>query len=125
MTYILNLNLKNSSKIVYSLSKFYGLGASLVFVMLNDLNIGLDCRVRDLNQENIIRIVKWIDKNKIMIESNLKQKIITDISRQKSLKTYKGLRHIYGLPVRGQRTKTNASFVIRNVNPNVNKIKSL
>lgn len=125
MVYILNLNFKGSSKIVCSLAKFYGLGNNLVSIMLNDLNVGFDCRIKDLSQENVIKIIKWIEKNKIMIENNLKQKIVFDITRQKSLKTYRGLRHIYGLPVRGQRTKTNASFLTKNTNLNANKIKGL
>lgn len=122
MVYILNLNLKSSSKTLCSLTKFYGLGNNLVYIMLNDLNIGFDSRIKDLNQEDIIRIIKWVEKNKVIIENNLKQKVVFDIAKQKSLKTYRGLRHIYGLPVRGQRTKTNAT---KNTNLNANKIKGL
>jgi len=109
MVYILNVNFKNSSKVLHSLTRFYGFGFHLASIMLNDLNIGHDCRVKDLNQNTIIRIIKWVEKNKIMIESGLKQKISLDISKLKYIKTYRGLRHVYGLPVRGQRTKTNAS----------------
>jgi small subunit ribosomal protein S13 len=122
MVYILNLNLKNSSKTLYSLTKFYGLGNNLVYIMLNDLNIGFDSRIKDLNQEDIIRVIKWVEKNKVIIENNLKQKVFFDVAKQKSIKTYRGLRHIYGLPVRGQRTKTNAT---KNSNLNANKIKGL
>ena len=93
--------------------------------MLNDLNIGLNCRIKDLSQTNIIKIIKWVEKNKIVIESALKQKIISDINKLKYIKTYRGLRHIYGLPVRGQRTKTNASSVKRKTSLNVNKIKNI
>ena len=122
MVYILNLNLKSSSKTLYSLTKFYGLGNNLVHIMLNDLNIGFDSRIKDLNQEDIIRVIKWVEKNKVIIENNLKQKVFFDVAKQKSLKTYRGLRHVYGLPVRGQRTKTNAT---KNSNLNANKIKGL
>lgn len=125
MVYILNLNLKSSSKILSSLAKFSGLGNNLVCVMLNDLNIGLDSRIKDLNQEDIIRIIKWIEKNKVIIENNLKQKVVFDIAKQKSLKTYRGLRHVYGLPVRGQRTKTNASSTTKKIDINANKIRGL
>jgi small subunit ribosomal protein S13 len=92
--------------------------------MLNDLNIGHNCRIKDLNQSNIIKIIKWVEKNKIVIESALSQKVTFDINKLKSNKTYRGLRHIYGLPVRGQRTKTNASSIKRKTNLNVNKIKN-
>jgi small subunit ribosomal protein S13 len=125
MVYILNVNLKNSAKVLHSLTKLYGFGFHLANLMLNDLNIGHDCRIKDLNQSTIIKIIKWVEKNKIMIESALKQKIILDINKLKYIKTYRGLRHIYGLPVRGQRTKTNASSVKRKNSLNVNKIKSI
>ena len=125
MVYILNVNLKNSAKVLHSLTKLYGFGFHLANLMLNDLNIGHDCRIKDLNQSTIIKIIKWVEKNKIMIESALKQKIILDINKLKYIKTYRGLRHIYGLPVRGQRTKTNASSVKRKNSLNVNKIKNI
>lgn len=124
MVYIFNVNFKGSSKVLYSLVKLYGFGIYLTLVMLNDLNIGHNCRIKDLNQNTVIRIIKWVEKNRIMIESVLKQKVTSDINRLKHIKTYRGLRHVYGLPVRGQRTKTNASSIKRKTNLNVNKIKN-
>jgi small subunit ribosomal protein S13 len=124
MVYILNVNLKNSSRVSHALAKLYGFGFYLTCLMLNDLNIGHNCRIKDLNQSNIIKIIKWVEKNKIVIESALSQKVTFDINKLKSNKTYRGLRHIYGLPVRGQRTKTNASSIKRKTNLNVNKIKN-
>lgn len=123
MVYILGTNLKNNSKAIYSIQKLYGLGSYMTGLMLNDLNIGKDCRVKDLSQNTLIKILKWIEKNKILVENALKQKITLDISKLKSIKVYRGLRHAYGLPVRGQRTKTNASS-IRKKNKNVNKTKN-
>ena len=123
MVYILNVNLKSSSKVLHSISKLYGFGIHLSNLMLNDLNIGYNCRIKDLNHTTVIKIIKWVEKNKIVIESSLKQKITLDINKLKHIKTYRGLRHIYNLPVRGQRTKTNASSVKRKTILNVNKIK--
>lgn len=123
MVYILNVNLKGCYKVSYSLAKLYGFGITLSHLMLNDLNIGHNCRIKDLNQSMVIKIIKWVEKNKILIESTLRQKITFDINKLKNIKTYRGLRHIYGLPVRGQRTKTNASSIKRKINPNVSKIK--
>jgi small subunit ribosomal protein S13 len=123
MVYILNVNLKGSSKVLHSISKLYGFGIHLSNLMLNDLNIGYNCRIKDLNHTTVIKIIKWVEKNKIVIESSLKQKITLDINKLKYIKTYRGLRHIYNLPVRGQRTKTNASSVKRKTILNVNKIK--
>ena len=123
MVYILNVNLKGSSKVLHSISRLYGFGIHLSNLMLNDLNIGYNCRIKDLNHTTVIKIIKWVEKNKIVIESSLKQKITLDINKLKHIKTYRGLRHIYNLPVRGQRTKTNASSVKRKTSLNVNKIK--
>ena len=123
MVYILNVNLKGSSKVLHSISKLYGFGIHLSNLMLNDLNIGYNCRIKYLNHTTVIKIIKWVEKNKIVIESSLKQKITLDINKLKYIKTYRGLRHIYNLPVRGQRTKTNASSVKRKTILNVNKIK--
>jgi small subunit ribosomal protein S13 len=125
MVYIFNVNLKGSSKVLYSLVKLYGFGIHLSLVILNDLNIGHNCRIKDLNQNTVIKIIKWVEKNRIVIESVLKQKVTSDINKLKHIKTYRGLRHVYGLPVRGQRTKTNASSVKRKTNLNVNKIKDI
>lgn len=125
MVFILNVNLKNSSKVLYSLIKLHGFGFQLARLMLNDLNIGYNCRIKDLNQNNIIKIIKWVENNKIMIESTLKQKTILDINKLVSIKIYRGLRHVYGLPVRGQRTRTNASSVRKKTKVNVTKIKNI
>ena len=123
MVYILGVNLNDNSKVIPNLAKIYGVGNNTVYVMLNELNIGLDCRVKDLTQNLLVKILKWVDKNKILVESSLRQKISGDINRLKSIKVYRGLRHAYNLPVRGQRTKTNASSAKRKIGKNVNKLK--
>jgi len=120
----MGVNLNDNSKVIPNLTKIYGVGHSVVCIMLNELNIGLNCRVKDLTQNLLVKILKWIDKNKVLVESSLKQKISNDINRLKSIKVYRGLRHAYNLPVRGQRTKTNASSVKRKIGKNVNKLKN-
>ena len=109
--YVLGVNLNDNSRIIFNLAKIYGVGNNMVSIMLNELGIGLNCRVKDLTQNLLIKILKWIDKNKVLVESSLRQKISFDINKLKSIKIYRGLRHAYNLPVRGQRTKTNASSV--------------
>lgn len=123
MVYILNTNLKNNSKAIYSIANLFGLGNFSVKIMLNELNIGRNCRVSDLTQNLLVKILKWIEKNEILVENSLKQRINSNITKLKLIKTYKGLRHIYGLPVRGQRTKTNASSVRRKYK-NASKVKN-
>nr|YP_009476750.1 ribosomal protein S13 [Cryptomonas curvata]AVM81243.1 ribosomal protein S13 [Cryptomonas curvata] len=124
MVYVLGVNLKNNSKALYSIPKIYGIGCFLTKIMFNHLNLGLDLRTKDLTQNVLVKILKWVDKNKILVESSLKQKIISDITKLKSIKTYRGLRHAYNLPVRGQRTKTNASSSRRKSNRNAIKTKN-
>ena len=123
MVYILGTNLKNNSKALYSIQKLYGLGNHITHLMLNDLNIGCDVRLKDLSQNILVNILKWIEKNNVLVENSLKQKVLSDINKLKSIKVYRGLRHAYGLPVRGQRTKTNSSSA-RKKYLNVNKIKN-
>ena len=77
-----------------------------------------------MTQNILVKILKWVDKNKILVESSLKQKIVANINKLKSIKIYRGLRHAFNLPVRGQRTKTNASSVKRKIGKNVNKLKN-
>nr|YP_010835023.1 ribosomal protein S13 [Cryptomonas gyropyrenoidosa]WFQ82698.1 ribosomal protein S13 [Cryptomonas gyropyrenoidosa] len=108
MTHLLGKDFNKNSIILHSLSKVFGLGKSLSKIMLNDLNIGNYCRFKDLNQNTFLKIVKWIEHNKILLDDVLKHKKLSDIDKLKSIKVYRGLRHIYRLPVRGQRTKTNA-----------------
>jgi len=124
MVYILGVNLNNNSKAKYAIQRIYGIGYFIALIMFNDLNLGHSLRIRDLTQNILVKILKWVDKNKLLVESSLKQKIALDINKLKSIKLYRGLRHAYNLPVRGQRTKTNASSVRKKFNKNVNKTKT-
>jgi len=121
MVYILGVNLTENSKAIYSITKIYGVGNSLAKIIFNELNIGINLRTKSLSQNTFVRILKWLDKNKVLVENSLKQKIYNDINKLKSIKVYRGLRHAYNLPVRGQRTKTNASSVKKRIKKNVNK----
>lgn len=124
MVYILGVNLNNNSKAKYAIQRIYGIGYFIALIIFNDLNLGHNLRIRDLTQNILVKILKWVDKNKLLVESSLKQKIALDINKLKSIKLYRGLRHAYNLPVRGQRTKTNASSVRKKFNKNVNKTKT-
>lgn len=108
MTNLLGKDLNKNSIVLHSVSKVFGLGLHSSKIMLNDLNIGNNCRIKELNQNVFFKIVKWIEYNKILLDDALKYKTLSDIDKLKSIKVYRGLRHIYKLPVRGQRTRTNA-----------------
>ena len=108
MVHILGVDLKNNTKVILGISKLNGLGLFTAKLMFNELNISFDFRIKNMTQSIYIKILKWLETNKLIVENNLKQRIVLDIERLKSIKTYRGMRHIYALPARGQRTKTNA-----------------
>lgn len=116
MAFVLGKSLKKDCTFVFSLKNIYGIGFETSRILLNDLNIGFNIRVKDLKQENFIKILKWFEKNKIPIENDLRQFIALNINNLKLMKTYKGLRHFYNLPVRGQRTKTNCKSTKKKAN---------
>jgi len=69
---LLNVNLKSNSNVISSIGKIYGIGYHIVKLMLNDLGISNNSRIKDLTQNIVIKILKWIDFNKILIDNNIK-----------------------------------------------------
>lgn len=106
MARIAGVNIPDNKRIEAGLTLVYGIGRSLSFKILKDLNISVDTRVKDLNEVDLNKLREYIAK--IPVEGDLKRKIQLDIKRLQEIGTYRGLRHRKRLPVRGQRTKTNA-----------------
>lgn len=106
MARIAGINIPDQKRIEAGLTLIYGIGRSLSFRILKDLNINRDTRVKDLNEVDLSKLREYIAK--IPVEGDLKRKIQLDIKRLQEIGTYRGLRHRKRLPVRGQRTKTNA-----------------
>ena len=107
MIYILTTVLNNNKKIIFELTSLYGLGGFQALHLANVLNFGLDCKIGDLTQTQIYKLLKQIEENNLIIENELqkqKQNFITDLVE---VKCYRGIRHIFHLPARGQRTRTN------------------
>jgi len=69
---LLNVNLKKNSNIVSSISKIYGIGHTIVRMMLNDLGISYYSRIKDVTQNIVVKVLKWIDFNKILIDDSIK-----------------------------------------------------
>jgi small subunit ribosomal protein S13 len=90
-----------------SLRYIYGIGPALADVVLNKVGINGQARAKDLTDEELGRIAAAIDADYVT-EGRLKRQIAQNINRLKEIKCYRGLRHMRGLPVRGQRTQTNA-----------------
>jgi small subunit ribosomal protein S13 len=106
MARIAGVELPTNKKIEYALTYIYGIGHTLSLKLLKLTNVNANVRVKDLSEAEIQRLSNQMKT--IMVEGDLKQKIFRDIKRLKDIKSYRGTRHKLGLPVRGQRTRTNA-----------------
>lgn len=106
MARIAGVNIPDHKRIEAGLTLIYGVGRSFSRKLLKDLNIHMDTKVRDLNEVDLNKIREYLSK--VPVEGDLKRKIQLDIKRLQEVGCYRGLRHRKRLPVRGQRTKTNA-----------------
>lgn len=107
MARIAGINIPNEKRVEAALPYIYGIGWSLSRKILTAVNIDPSKRVKDLSEVEVNRMREYIEKN-YKVEGELKQQILLNIKRLKEVTSYRGLRHIRGLPVRGQRTKTNS-----------------
>ena len=110
---ILGITVPNEKRLEVGLTVLYGIGISSARKILKQVGIDAGKKAKDLTleEENTIRGVV----EKILIEGNLKREIAANIKRLKDIKTYRGIRHMKRLPVRGQRKKTNSRTVRGNV----------
>lgn len=106
MARIAGVNIPDHKRIEAGLTLVYGIGRSLSHKILTDLNIPVLTKVKDLNEVDLNKIREYIAK--MPVEGDLKRKVQLDIKRLQEVGCYRGLRHRRKLPVRGQRTKTNA-----------------
>lgn len=103
---ILGINLKDEQRIEMALTGVYGIGRSRAQKILDEAKVEYGKKSKDLTADEEANIRQSIEKYKL--EADLKREIGTNIKRLKDVKCYRGTRHIKRLPVRGQRTKTNA-----------------
>jgi small subunit ribosomal protein S13 len=104
---IAGIDLPKTKRIEYALTKIYGIGLSSSQNILKKANVDLNARTNELSDENIISI-REILESKHLVESELKRKINLNIKRLSEINCYRGKRHREQLPLRGQRTRTNA-----------------
>ena len=107
MVRLLGIQIPDNKRIEYALTLFYGIGMSNSGKILDQVKVDKNKQVKDLTESEIKKIIEVIDKN-YKIEGDLKEKITGDIKRLKEIGSYRGIRHIRNLPVRGQRTRSNA-----------------
>ncbi len=97
----------DNQQILYALTLIYGIGLSSAKKILQDNNIDFYKKVKDLTEEEIKKIMSTIEK-KYKVEGELREEVALNIKTLKEINCYRGLRHIKSLPVRGQRTRSNA-----------------
>ncbi len=107
MARIEGVNLPPKKRIEYGLTYVFGIGLKSSQDILKKVNVNIDKRVKDLTDEEVAAIQKEITNN-YTVEGRLRKEITMNIKRLQDIGSYRGLRHKKGLPVRGQRTKTNA-----------------
>ncbi|MCL6471711.1 MAG: 30S ribosomal protein S13 [Firmicutes bacterium] len=107
MARISGVDLPRDKRVEIGLTYIYGIGLSKAREILQATGVNPDTRVRNLTEEEIVKLRDYIDKN-LKVEGDLRREVSQNIKRLMEIGCYRGLRHRRGLPVRGQRTHTNA-----------------
>ena len=107
MARIAGVDLPNNKRVEIGLTYIYGIGLTTSKKILEDTGIDPDVRVKDLTEDDVAKLRDYIEKN-LEVEGDRRRSIAFDIKRLIEIGSYRGLRHRKGLPVRGQRSKTNA-----------------
>ncbi|HAT82733.1 SSU ribosomal protein S13P [Eubacterium pyruvativorans] len=107
MARIAGVDLPNDKRVEIGLTYIYGIGRTSARAILEQAGINPDTRVKDLTEDEAGKIRKIID-NDYMVEGDLRREVSMNIKRLMEIGSYRGIRHRRGLPVRGQKTKTNA-----------------
>jgi small subunit ribosomal protein S13 len=107
MARVAGVDLPPNKRAQIGLTYIYGIGRSRATSILRQAQVNLDTRVRDLNEEELVRI-RGVIEDQGEVEGDLRKRVQMDIKRLMDIGAYRGLRHRRSLPVRGQRTHTNA-----------------
>lgn len=107
MARIAGVDLPKNKRIEIGLTYIYGIGRQTATTILANTGVDPDVRVKDLAEEDVAKLRDYIDAN-YSVEGDLRREVALNIKRLVEIGCYKGVRHRKGLPVRGQRTKTNA-----------------
>jgi len=107
MPRLMGVDIPSEKKTVFSLQYLYGVGARVARELCHKAGVDPLGRARDLHEDELARLAALLDKD-YTVEGQLRRQVAQNISRLKDIGSYRGLRHRRGLPVRGQRTRTNA-----------------
>ena len=108
MARISGVDLPKDKRVEIGLTYIYGIGRATSNEILKNVNINPDTRVRDLTEQDVAKIREYIDKAGLLVEGDLRREVNLNIKRLMEIGCFRGVRHRKKLPVRGQRTKTNA-----------------
>ena len=108
MPRIIGVDIPKEKRIEIALTYLYGVGRAVSNVVLKEASVNPDKRAKDLSEEEISRITAVLQKSSLRIEGDLRRDISQNIKRLMDIGSWRGMRHKKGLPVRGQRTRTNA-----------------
>jgi small subunit ribosomal protein S13 len=107
MARIAGVDIPREKRLEISLTYIYGIGRTTSQLVCDQTGMSRDTRVRDLTEEEVARLRTFIDQN-LKVEGDLRREVSQNIKRKMEIGNYEGLRHRRGLPVHGQRTRTNA-----------------
>jgi small subunit ribosomal protein S13 len=107
MARLVGVDLPREKRLEVALTYIFGIGRTRALETLKETGVSPDTRVRDLGDDELVKLRDWIEAN-YQIEGDLRREVQADIRRKVDIGSYQGIRHRRGLPVRGQRTHTNA-----------------
>ena len=114
MLYVLETKLPENKSVVFALTKVYGIGEKTAYLICKKLGFSTNLKTKDLTQEQVEEIVQLVDSLDLTLNNELKKLRALNLKTLISIKSYRGLRRVRGLPVRGQRTHTNAKSSRKN-----------
>ena len=107
MARLVGVDLPREKRVEIALTYIFGIGRTRAIETLRETGVSPDRRVHDLGDDDLVKLRDWIEGN-YMVEGDLRREVAADIRRKVEIGSYQGIRHRRGLPVRGQRTHTNA-----------------
>lgn len=107
MVRLFGIIIPDTDKVLFGLTKLYGIGWYNGAAALKKAGVGVDKRMKDLTEDQLKKITAIIEKD-YRVEGDLREEVSENIKRLKEITSYRGIRHMRGLPVRGQRTKSNS-----------------
>lgn len=108
MARIAGVNIPKEKRFVISLTYIYGIGVTTAYKICEKLKINTSLRTHQIGEEDLARVRSLLEKDFPVLEGDLRRKVSSDLKRLMDIGCYRGIRHVKKLPVRGQRTHTNA-----------------